>query len=85
MWLFSNIFNVKKRHKFRNLRIYNFVFKLYGILFIIYGHDLKLGLNISLVAKVWKLYFFFPKVWKVTKLVPMVLKSDQISRYGFNS
>jgi hypothetical protein len=45
------------------------------------GGDLKTkkGLNTPLVPRVWQLYFFLPKVWKVTKLVLVVLKSDQVN------
>jgi hypothetical protein len=37
------------------------------------------GLNTLLVPRIWKLYFFLPRVWKVTKLVIVVLKNDQVS------
>jgi hypothetical protein len=43
------------------------------------GLSFEVGLNTLLVPRVWKLYFFFLKVWKVTKLVLVVLKSDQVS------
>jgi hypothetical protein len=39
------------------------------------------GLNTLLVPMVWKFYFFLPRVWKITKLVLMVLKSDQVSPF----
>jgi hypothetical protein len=40
---------------------------------------LKKGLNTLLVLRVSNFYFFLPKIWKVTKLVIVVLKSDQIN------
>ena len=41
---------------------------------------LKPDLSI-LVPRVWKLYFFLHMVWKVIKLVLVVLKSDQVSPF----